>query len=63
MKKEEIKRRIVPAAAAFVLLLLFSARAAQADELSDLKQQMDTTMKLLQEMQERITQLEARQTL
>jgi len=63
VKKEEIKRRIVPAAAAFVLLLLFSARAAQADELSDLKQQMDTTMKLLQEMQERITQLEARQTL
>lgn len=63
MKERAIEKRIVPAAAVVVLLLLFSAGAARADELSDLKQQMDTTTKMLQEMQERMAQLEARQRL
>ncbi len=63
MKKGEIGKRIVLTAVALGVLLLFPAGAAQADELSELKQQMDATTQLLQQMQERIAQLEARQRL
>ncbi len=61
MKKGEVGKRIVPAAVGLGLLLFFSAGAVRADELSDLKQQMEAATKMMQEMQERMAQLEARQ--
>ena len=63
MKKGEFGKRIVLTAVALGWLLFFSAGAVRADELSDLKQQMETTTKMLQEMHERMAQLEARQKL
>ncbi len=63
MKKGQVERRIIFAGAALGLLLLFSNRAARADELSELKEELKSTRKLLQQMQERIEQLEARQRL
>jgi hypothetical protein len=63
MVKGEALKRIIFMFAAFGLLLLFSGGTARADELSDLKQQMEDMTKTLQQMQERIAQLESRQKL
>jgi len=63
MRKGRVEGRIVFISAVLGLLLLFLNGAARADELSELKQQLETTQKLLQQMQERIDQLEARQRL
>ena len=63
MRIGQIEGRTLFVIAALGLLLLFSSGAARADELSELKQQLETTQKLLQQMQERIDQLEARQKL
>jgi hypothetical protein len=61
MKKGEFGKRIVLTAVALGLLLFFSAGAVRADELSDLKQQIEAATKMMQEMQERMAQFEARQ--
>ena len=62
MKKGQVARTIL--LMSFALGLLLSAgRTAYGDELSELKEQMEATTKLLQEMQERMAQLEARQRL
>lgn len=65
MKKGEVGKGILLTAVMFGLLLLCSAQvgAQEADELTQLKQQMEQTNKLLQQMQERLIQLEARQKL
>ena len=63
MKKGEVGKRIVLTAVALGWLLFFSAGAVRADELSDLKQQIEAATKMMQEMQERMAQLEARQKL
>jgi len=63
MRIGQVEGRILFVITALALVLLLPGKAARADELSELKQQLEDTMKLLQEMQERIDQLEARQRL
>ncbi|MCP4260151.1 MAG: hypothetical protein GY774_21935 [Planctomycetes bacterium] len=60
MKK---KRNIALLALLLLLLLLWSAENVRADEISELKQQLNEQAKMLREMQERLSQLEARQRL
>jgi hypothetical protein len=61
LKNRGIGKRIILRVAVSGLLLLLSPGAAQADELSELKQQMEAATELLQQMQKRIDQLEAKQ--
>jgi len=61
LKTKNTGRRIVLTVAACGLLLFLPAGAARADELADLKQQMEAATQLLQQMQKRIDQLEAEQ--
>jgi hypothetical protein len=63
MKKGYLGMTLAQTAAGLALLLVLSYGTAQADELSELKQKMEATTKLLREMQERIADLEARQRL
>lgn len=63
MKERQVVGKVLLATAAIGLLLLLSDGSARADELSQLKQQMEATTRLLQEMQERMAQLEAKQRL
>jgi len=61
MRKGRIEGRILVVSVALGLLLLLSNSTARADELSELKQQLEATQKLLKQMQQRIDQLEAGQ--
>jgi hypothetical protein len=63
MVKDEVEKRIVSTIVLISLILFFPGRVAWADELPDLKQQMEEMTKTLRQMQERINQLEARQKL
>jgi len=63
MNKQKLKKWIVPAAFMLGLQLSFLDNMSRADELSELKEQMETTTKSLQQIQERMAQLEARQKL
>lgn len=59
----EKNRQIVLLALGLLLLLLWPAERARADDVSELQQQIQEQTRKLREMQERVDQLEARQRL
>jgi len=63
MDKKGKKKGIVFLVTALALLLPWLAEGARADEVSNLKEQLKVQTQLLQQMQERLEQLEARQRL
>jgi uncharacterized protein YPO0396 len=63
MKRPEGGNRIFPSIVAFGLLWLLPATNTQADEITELKEQLKAQQEIMKQMQERLEQLEVRQSL
>jgi len=63
MNKGQMTKRTLLLMAVFITAVLWPPQAIRADEISDLKRQLEIQSKILAELQEKIAQLEARQKL